>query len=192
MPRLCEPCRFHSADDSLSACPECAGPVKFTLLPPTNEAPPPVDLGRHAPTPPKPVGASDFFRGKMLWVTAGVVAALFAAVVAVFLLREEPFGQRVAKIKPGMSMTEVLRIMDDSNQAKKTRKVGFTVGANGVQEFDERTVDSSMVTDVWDADGWVEYAEGFEGVRIEYSRNVVTRVTPIKPDRTKGGWREYN
>jgi hypothetical protein len=54
MPRLCEPCRFHSSDDALVACPECGGRVKFTLLPPTNAATPPVDLGESSPPTPSP------------------------------------------------------------------------------------------------------------------------------------------
>ncbi len=187
MPRLCEPCRFHSADDALTACPECGGPVKFTLLPPTNFAPPPVDLGRAAPPPrPPQMGLSDFFRGKLLWVSAAVIVGLFAVAVGLWLMRGDSFEQKVAKVKVGMPMTDAMLVMGDDNKpAKKKPRLHLHFG-NGPPAGDpERFGEFDDTIDVW-GEGWVEYEELTEAVRIEYANG---KVTGVYPKKATGGMR---
>jgi hypothetical protein len=180
MPRLCEPCRFHSADDSLSACPVCGGVVKFTLLGPPGSDP---DLmaaqqaresGRSQLT-----GLGHFFRGKMLVVTAVAVVGLVAAIFGVWYLRGDSFDDRTAKLKPGMKMTDAMRIMGDANKPKAKRpSINITVGGEGedpnrIPDFD-RPVETTGT-------GYVEYASGTSGVRIHYTDHVVTKVEPYTP-----------
>jgi hypothetical protein len=179
MPRLCEPCRFHSADDSLSACPVCGGVVKFTLLGPPGSDP---DLlaaqqaresGRSQLT-----GLGHFFRGKMLVVTAVAIVGLVVAIFGVWYLRGDGFDERLAKVKPGMKMTDAMRIMGDPNQEKPQRKkIGITIGGsedpNRIPDFD-RPVET-------DGTGFVEYSSGTSGVRIHYTDHVVTKVEPYTP-----------
>jgi hypothetical protein len=188
MPRLCEPCRFHSADDAITACPQCAGPVKFTLLPPTNAAPPPVDLGDEAPPPAAtPMGLTDFFRGKLLWVSVAVVAALFAGAVGLWALRGDTFEQRVAKVKVGMPMLDAMRLMGDDNKPKQMRpSFNITIGGKPGQDDPSRFSDFDEPIDVW-GEGFVEYEEGTEAVRIEYANGKVTAVVPKKAE---GGMRK--
>lgn len=193
MPRLCEPCRFHSSDDSVSDCPQCGGPVKFTLLPPPNAGQTTATATATAapPAPPRStssgrVGLSDLFRGKLLYISVGVIAAVFVAVLALWLLRGDSFEQKVAKVKVGMSMPEAMRIMGDDNKPKKKAKVNFTVGPNGVQETPDRFSDFDEPIDVW-GEGSVEYVDGFDAVVIEYRNGVVTGVTPKKRE---GGMRK--
>jgi hypothetical protein len=189
MPRLCEPCRFHSADDTLTACPQCGGTVKFTLLPPSDSAPPPVEFGEEAAPPPPsaPLGVTDFFRGKLLWVTLLVVVGLFAAAVGVWALRGDSFEQRVAKVKVGMPMLDAMRIMGDDNKpAKKKPGVHLHFG-NGPPAGDpDRFGTFDEPVDVW-GEGSVEYEEGLEAVRIDYANGMVTAVVPKKAE---GGMRK--
>ena len=42
MPRVCDRCQFHAADPAPAACPDCGGPLQFTLLGPPNEAMAPI------------------------------------------------------------------------------------------------------------------------------------------------------
>ncbi len=176
MPRLCEPCRFHSSDDSLTACPQCGGAVKFTLLPPPGSDPDLVaaTLGRQSAAP-EPAGLGDFFRGKMLAVTVLAVVGLVAAIFGVWYLRGDSFDDRMANLKPGMKMTDAMRIMGDANQEKPQRKkIGITIGGsedpNRIPDFD-RPVET-------DGTGFVEYSSGTSGVRIHYTDHVVTKVEP--------------
>jgi len=188
MPRLCEPCRFHSADDTLKACPQCGGSVKFTLLPPTNAAPPPVNLGDDAPpTRPAPLGVGDFFRGKLLIVSVAVVGLVLVAVVGLWLLRGDTFEQRVAKVKVGMPMLDAMRIMGDDNKpAPKKNKFNLTIGGKPGQDDPNRFSDFDAPIDVW-GEGSVDYEEGSQGVLIEYSNG---KVTGVHPKRAEGGMRK--
>lgn len=188
MPRLCEPCRFHSADDTLSACPECGGSVKFTLLAPTNAAPPPVDLGDDTPPPrPAPLGVGDFFRGKLLVISAVVVVLVLAAVVGLWLLRGDTFEQRVTKVKVGMPMLDAMRIMGDDNKPKQKKpSFNVTIGGKPGQDDPNRFSDFDAPIDVW-SEGYVEYEEGTEAVRIEYANG---KVTGVYPKRAEGGLRK--
>lgn len=189
MPGLCEPCRFHSSDDCLSACPQCGGPVKFTLLPPPNAGPSTATATTAPPARPRSlpsgrVGLSDLFRGKMLYASVGIIAAVFVGVIALWLLRGDSFEQKVAKLKVGMPMPEAMRIMGDDNKPKKKAKVNFTVGPNGVRETPDRFSDFDEPIHVW-GEGSVESADGFGAVVIEYLNGVVTGVTPKKREGGK-------
>ena len=76
MARFCEPCRHHSTDYFLTACPQCGGPVKVTLLPPPNAAPEPMTLhaeSEHAP-------AANLPNIRMTWYLVGGAAARIAFV----------------------------------------------------------------------------------------------------------------
>ena len=44
MPATCEGCRYYSAENQSGPCPACGRPLKFTLLPPPDTDPPPLDL----------------------------------------------------------------------------------------------------------------------------------------------------
>ena len=185
MARLCEPCRFHSADDSLTACPECGGPVKFTLLPPQGSDPNllynEVDRGGA----PQPTGLGDFFRGKMLVVTVLVVVGLFGAVVGVWYLKGDRFSDKVAKLKTGMRMTEAMRIMGDDNKPKAKRpSLNITIG--GAPEDPNRFSDFDAPIDT-SGEGFVEYEGGGEAVRIDYRNGLVTNV---QVKRAEGGLRK--
>ena len=188
MSRLCEPCRFHSSDDALSACPECGGPVKFTLLPPTNAAPPPVELGQGDPSPrPAAIGVSDFFRGKLLWVSAAAIVGLFAVVVVLWLMRSDTFEQKVAKLKVGMPMADAMRLMGDDNKPAEMRpSVNITIGGKPGQDHPGKFSDFDEPTDVW-GEGFVDYEDGTDAVRIEYANGKVTGVIPKKAE---GGLRK--
>ena len=110
MARFCEPCRYHSIDDSLTACPQCGGPVKFTLLPPPAASPEPMDVhsgGEESP-------AAHPRNNRMTWYLVGGAAALIAFVGLGLLLTGnlgEGFDARAKKIKPGMSMEQAAGIM---------------------------------------------------------------------------------
>ncbi len=188
MPRLCEPCRFHSADEALSACPQCGEPVKFTLLPPTNFAPPPVELGETAPpVRPPQMGLSDFFRGKLLWVSAAAIVGLFAVAVGLWLMRGDTFEQKVAKLKVGMPITDAMLVMGDDNKpAKKRPSINITIGGKPGQDDPRRFSDFDEPVDVW-GEGFVEYEEGSDAVRIEYANG---KVTGVYPKKAEGGLRK--
>lgn len=188
MPRMCEPCRFHSADDALTACPECGGPVKFTLLPPANTAPPPIELGEVAPSPrPAAVGVRDLFRGKLVWVSVAAVVCLFAVVVGLWLMRGDSFGQKVAKLQVGMPMTDAMRVMGDDNKpVRKRPSVNITIGGKPGRDDATRFSDFDEPVDVW-GKGFVDYEDGPDAVRIEYANGKVTGVIPKKAE---GGLRK--
>lgn len=180
MPRLCEPCRFHSADDSLPACPVCSGVVKYTLLGPPGSDPDLVAVAQgRQPAAPEPAGLGDFFRGKMLVVTAVVVVGLVAAIFGVWYLRGDGFDERTAKLKPGMKMTDAMRIMGDANKPKaKKPSINITIG--GEPDDPDRFGDFDAPIET-SGTGYVEYASGTSGVRIHYTDHVVTKVEPYTP-----------
>ena len=52
MPTTCEGCRFYYPADAPGPCPGCGGPLRFTLLPPLNADPAPLDLSPADAPPP--------------------------------------------------------------------------------------------------------------------------------------------
>ena len=187
MPRLCEPCRLHSADDTLNICPACGGPLKFTLLPPPAATDPPHESGEAAPPPPRPWGFADLFSGKLLWASLAVLILVPAVVVGVWAVGGDTFDRRVGKLKVGMPMRDAMRVMGDDNRQKGKRPAfHFTIGGKQGQDDPNRFADFDAPLDVW-GEGWVEYEEGAEAVRVSYSTGAVTAVERTKAE---GGLRK--
>jgi hypothetical protein len=170
MARLCEPCRFHTADDSVSACGECGGPVKFTLLPPPGETAQPMANLPGAPeveaTRPKPLGLLDFFQGKLLFATLAVIALCVAGGAFLYLNKGESFEARVAKCKPGMRMIEAMQLFGDENYV--------------IDDPDEDDGTLRTPIDVMGS-GYVVYQEFASAVKISYAVGKVTNVEKVTP-----------
>lgn len=174
MPGLCEPCRFHSADDALVECPQCGGPVKFTLFAPTNGESAAIPL--QAVEADRPAARSVGHR--MNWYLAGGALAMIAVVgiaLAVTGNLGEGFDARVKKVKPGMPMDRAAHIMGESDKPKG-KKLSITVGhpeshAEGMPDFD-RPMDYS-------GSGHVIYNGPSSGVKIHFQDGVVTKVEEV-------------
>lgn len=177
MARHCEPCRFHTTDDTVRTCPDCGGEVKFTLLGPHGSDPDLIAADASRARKSQSVGLGDFLQGKLLVMSAFVVSGLFAAVFGVWYLRGDTFDDRTAKVKPGMRMSEAMRIMGDRNEpTTPPRKMTIALGVEGEQHIPD--FDRPVETD---GEGYVEYASGSTGVRIHYANHVVTKVEPYTP-----------
>ncbi len=182
MARFCEPCRFHSVDDSLTACPQCGGPVKFTLLPPPNATPEPMALDLESESAP----AAILRNNRMTWYLVGGAAALIACVGLGLLLTGnlgEGFDARAKKIKSGMAMEQAAGIMGET-QKPAGKKWSFTFGepeshAEPMPDFD-RPMDYS-------GEGYVVYEGSTSGLKIHFRDGVVTRVEEVARE---GGMRK--
>lgn len=171
MARLCEPCRFHTPDDAVTACATCGGPVKFTLLPPVNgDAEPVAGLpSTKAELSPPPFDLRELFRGKAKLATSLAVAGFVAAAVTLYWTRSDSFEERAAKVRPGMSMATAMDVMGKPRKAKKKYTISF--GDTGMERFEDfdRAFDVS-------GDGIITYEKGINAVWIHYERGLVTRV----------------
>ena len=171
MARFCEPCRYHSVEDSLIACPQCGGPVKFTLLSPPNAVPDPMEL--HTRSEDTPV--ERIRNNRMTWYLVGGAAALIVCVGLGLLLSGnlgEGFDARAKKIKPGMPMEQAAGIMGET-QKPAGKKWSFTFGepeshAEPMPDFD-RPMDYS-------GEGYVVYEGSTSGLKVHFRDGVVTRV----------------
>ncbi|MGL6073468.1 MAG: hypothetical protein ACRC8S_04820 [Fimbriiglobus sp.] len=174
MPRLCEPCRWHTADDSVTVCSSCGGPVKFTLLAPPGEKPEPIaGLPGSPEMAEKRVGFKDFFRGKTGKILGGAIVLGLVVVSAMLLFRWQSFEAKVAKIKPGMKMLDAMRIFGDENGPAMVNSV--RVRFRGIPipfTMQERT---HAPIDVYGF-GSMDYEGGFQHIRIHYADGLVTKV----------------
>ncbi len=174
MPKLCEACKFYSADNSPTACPTCSGPLKFTLLPPAGVTPEPV-----ADAPTKPTGKygntveePDVFERQVpkplarliprhYWGPVG--AACFAMGIVIYIARwqmaDDAFASTVDQIKPGAPILQVIEKMGDDPE-------DLGIGPNDSGEL------------VW------EYRT--QGVVVKYSNG---RVTSVQKTAATGGMR---
>ena len=170
MPRLCEPCRYHTPDDAVTACATCGGPVKFTLLPPVNvDAEPIAGVPSTRSELSPPFDLRELVRGKTKLLTGLVVLGFVAAAFALHWTRADSFEERAAKVTPGMSMTAAMKVMGQPRKPKKRYTISFgDTGMERFQDFD-RPFDVS-------GDGIVTYEKGIDAVWIHYERGVVTRV----------------
>ena len=174
MPRLCEPCRIHTADDSATCCPSCGGPVKFTLLAPPNEAAAPMD--GIAATPEqlygKPVEILDFLRGRRPVYIGGAFVAVVVLILAIGWFRGGSFDDRVARIHVGMDATKALAILNDGNRPKPKKwkiELGATSHKDPMPDFDRPT-------DVSTGEGHVVIHHGGESVTLHYAGGLVTKI----------------
>ena len=171
MARLCEPCRFHSADDSLKACPDCGGAVKFTLLPPPGEEAKPLGgFRRSAPAPSSPPKSAQL--GIKIGIGAIAVVVLAVGIkVALALFSGEAFQSQASKVKVGMPMVQAARIMGDPD-VDRSKKFTIQIGDPGPSE------DRFPVFD-YNGSGYVEYTTGWDSaVRINFENGIVTGVVP--------------
>lgn len=173
MPRTCETCRHYSHDDSPDVCPAGHGPLKFTLLgPPGREAEPIAGLPG-APDVEEDAPA----RGRPLWEHPYAKPVAAAVVVGALLLglawhfSGEGFDARAAKIKPGMRMREVVRVM----------------GGDPDQKPSNRPFPHVDMTAPTDGDGEVTWEGGLSAVTVRFQNGVVTAV---EHGEAKGGMRK--
>ena len=171
MARFCEPCRYHSADDSIRECPQCGGAVKFTLLPPLNEDAGPM-AGVQSRRQRTAVAVELAHKSRTKWYYLGGGLAMIALLALVFTNSfGEKFEDRVKKLKPGMPMEQAAWIMGDANQSKP-KKYTITFGDDGhsgqMPDFD-RPIDFS-------GSGYVVYEDLMTGVKISYENGIVTHV----------------
>ena len=173
MPRICEPCRYHTADDAVKACPKCKKPVKFTLLPILGEESKPLAGLPVLPEDvrPVPVRVSHLFRGQTGIIIAATMVALSLGVIAIGMVRET-FEDRVAKIKPGMAVIEAMRAMGDNNVHKKKLKIKVLVGGTPSDTCGEDFDDPIDIT----GDGYLVYEHVMDAVHITYQDGIVTKV----------------
>ena len=168
MPRICETCKHYVEADVPQPCPDGHGSMKFTLLAPAGEEleriEPDTRSRYHDPEPAswlthpyaKPAGAA-------LLVVAGVL-------VIVWQFGGNSFDSRVAKLKPGMTMTEAARVMGSPTEWPGSRR-----------RFPD--VDMSTPTE---GDGEVVWEHGLQAVRVTFRNGIVTNVEEIE---AKGGMR---
>lgn len=179
MAKQCEGCGFYSASNDPTACPECAGALKFTFLPPAGKAAAPL-----AGLPTDPVNElSRRHRAeggsRIHW---GLVKAVCAALVTVgimgvrFYLRQEARAEREAEqtevagrvVKPGMHISEAARIMEGGSNMPRWR-------GSARHAFDEDD----------DSDGTMEVNDGRTDLKITWRNGYVTSVEGV--GGTSGG-----
>lgn len=173
MPRLCEPCRRHAADDSASACAACGGPLKFTLLaaPGEDAAPMAGVAATHEELYGKPVSLADFFQGKRPYLIGGGLLSFVALIALMVWVRGGTVDEQVARIHVGMSATEVMLIVNGDRPKPKKWKIelGATSHKEPMPDFD-RDVDVSV------EESYVDYIRGDKCIRFHFSKGVVSRI----------------
>lgn len=171
MARLCEPCRAYTADDAVTACLTCGGPVKFTLLPPVNGDAEPI---AGVPTPcaeryGRPLRLDQLPVGILEVVTGLVVVALIAVAGVLLSAQTESFDEREARLEPGISVAAAMEIMGGTRTP--VRRFTFSSGDTAMEVFQDipRPFDDA-------GEGTLTYQKGGKAVRIQFENGIVTGV----------------
>ena len=117
MPKICEPCRFYSTDNTPTASPTSGSGLRFTLLPPPGEAAAPLEGVESAPTTTarartqkegflESLGISEI-NPRYIWI-----GFLILLSVGGLLARQYQMGQRLKSVQPGMHISEAARLID--------------------------------------------------------------------------------
>lgn len=172
MPRTCETCRHYVPADNPDVCPAGHGLLKFTLMPPPGREAEPIaglpgapDL-EDAPAPRRSLLAYPY---AMPVGAAVLVGALLLA--GAWHFSGEGFDARAAKIKPGMRMREVVRLMGGDPDKKPSN----------------RPFPHVDMTPPTDGDGEVTWEGGMSAVTVHFRDGIVTSV---EHGQAKGGMRK--
>jgi hypothetical protein len=170
VPRLCEQCRHYTPTDAPDVCPSGHGPLKYTLLPPPNQKAEPI---RGLPGgPPEfeddadaaaPRSAAALFHHPLAKPIGAAALGIVGIVLVAWYMTSNSFDSRVKKLHPGMSMTEVAKIMGSGRDRGRPA------------HFPE--IDWSTPTE---GDGEVVWESGTRGVKVTYRDGVVTHVEEVK------------
>lgn len=176
MPKICEPCRVHLADNAVTECPECGQAMKLTFLPPPGQ---PADKLLLKDRPPRrevksSTGGGDVFAfvgENMRWIRIGFLLVCILIGALLRLNSGGTFEQRLAKCHVGMPILEAMKHFDDDNRPARQ---------HGAHRFTGTPDDGSLnafdsPVDVM-GDGWVEYDDGSDSVRIHFDNGRVTRL----------------
>jgi len=120
MPKICEPCEFYSADNAVSVCPKCGGPVKMTMLPPRGVT----------PTPLKTTGNKVNRSGgnlKLIFQIIGIVIPVIVSAGFLMLRVSQRHAQnpQVEQISLGMPISEAAKIIDTGKGMNHPDQVRF-------------------------------------------------------------------
>lgn len=161
MPRTCETCRHYTPDDSPDVCPSGHGPLKFTLMgPPGREAEPIAGLPGAPEDDDAPVRRPNLLEHPYTKPVAATVVVAVLLLGLAWHFSGEGFDARAAKIKPGMRMREVVRIMGGDPDRKPSSR-----------PFPH--VDMTAPTE---GDGEVTWEGGLSAVTVHFRDGIVASV----------------
>jgi hypothetical protein len=180
MPRQCEPCRVHVADDNAVPCLRCQQPMGFTFQSPSvpdehaHVLPEHDDLRRR---PNRAMLQEPNPMWKAFWKKFGPIPLWVGFLTCVafgwyfFTTNNNQFNKNVEELKPGMPVLEAMKMFGDDNSGKRVGATFHFDGSGKGVTFGDKDAALDIMKK-----GSVEYESGKNGVRIHFDRGVVTRV----------------
>ena len=125
MPKHCEACRFYSAENEPTTCPNCQTSLRFTLLPPAGQSAAPLADVQSSSRESRPQQKEGFWDS--MGVSPKVLMGALAVVLTIggFAVRHMNAREQIDQVRPGMHISTAARLLDTGQGMHHPNSVRF-------------------------------------------------------------------